>query len=979
MRTKKKYKYLTFSSIRKVIFIWVSHVLFLCSLANASYKSDDHALPSNREQESHRMIEREDSESEKLDFNKIKIKSRYEEYLSKYPQSTEKFTILFKKSLNLINQAENKILNSKEGLSKISELESAIKILNVIINTDLSSQPNEEINRIISSDALYFLAKSYDLKGESDKSKDILIELIEKYPSSSNHTEAAFRVAEYLYSKKDYKKSSKYYSEVLLDKTSKLFNNASYMMAWSLYKNSKYQQSAIQFKDLLDSLWESNDQSKKSSKLKDDAIRALALTLDQDAAFRNLSDAMKVLEKSNYESFVYRRLALLYENQKRYQDASEVYWLYSKKYPNDSIGFSFANYSNELLKGSGLKNLYIKDEERFINQYGKDSDFFSNLEPDKKIEASKTLEKKLLSVSEYHYKNSLVNKRYINAIHWHKKFLKNNPDSKFTGNVAYALGDLHEKSGDNESAYQVYFDLAYPKKNQHSESSAFSAFLIAKNLSSNESKKNQIDFNGLVENIDNRIRPKNQISSWTYKYYLNAYLLALEYPSHKNLEGTILSVTQTALKNKLWPMASSLSKYFMALKKVNLNSELKLKLAIMSAQTEFNQGRYRLAIKNYTQASNYKQLKIDRDDKTISQNEVEQQLIKSKFLLAKKLENNKSDKKEYIELYEELSVQDVNSDIKRKSYLSLIEENITSDELDKARSSISAFRKSFPTDPMQLTLATKMALIYEKNKDLRNAFEYMKYLYENSHDIEEKKSANWKLAQWKERQGDKEQAIRWYKKYYHSFSKPTAKNMEAQNKIQILYYDLSKKDGIYTQKRKFWLRKMISTYNKNKISKTDREKTLAAQATVSLADYSYGEFINKKISRPVAQSFRSKKKLMDKAIKLYKKSINFNIDTVNSHAYFHLAEMYGDLAKSMLDAPIPNDLPELEKEEYKVLLEEQAYPFEEKSIAIHEKNSQLTSNGFYNKSIEGSFKKLGSLLPVRYGKSEIELDYINEY
>jgi hypothetical protein len=51
-------------------------------------------------------------------------------------------------------------------------------------------------------------------------------------------------------------------------------------------------------------------------------------------------------------------------------------------------------------------------------------------------------------------------------------------------------------------------------------------------------------------------------------------------------------------------------------------------------------------------------------------------------------------------------------------------------------------------------------------------------------------------------------------------------------------------------------------------------------------------------------------------------------------------------------------------------LEEQAYPFEEKAIHIHESNVERVAQGIYDQWVQKSFSKLKVLDPGRYAKSE---------
>jgi len=56
----------------------------------------------------------------------------------------------------------------------------------------------------------------------------------------------------------------------------------------------------------------------------------------------------------------------------------------------------------------------------------------------------------------------------------------------------------------------------------------------------------------------------------------------------------------------------------------------------------------------------------------------------------------------------------------------------------------------------------------------------------------------------------------------------------------------------------------------------------------------------------------------------------------------------------------------VELEQYELAIEEQAYPFEEKAIQVHESNLKLMSRGVHNAWIEKSLQKLAKSRARRY-------------
>jgi len=66
----------------------------------------------------------------------------------------------------------------------------------------------------------------------------------------------------------------------------------------------------------------------------------------------------------------------------------------------------------------------------------------------------------------------------------------------------------------------------------------------------------------------------------------------------------------------------------------------------------------------------------------------------------------------------------------------------------------------------------------------------------------------------------------------------------------------------------------------------------------------------------------------------------------------------------------PASLADEEIEQYDILLEEQAFPFEEQAIDIFSANVMRTADGIYDDWVRKSFTRLAQLMPARYAKSE---------
>ena len=148
-------------------------------------------------------------------------------------------------------------------------------------------------------------------------------------------------------------------------------------------------------------------------------------------------------------------------------------------------------------------------------------------------------------------------------------------------------------------------------------------------------------------------------------------------------------------------------------------------------------------------------------------------------------------------------------------------------------------------------------------------------------------------------------------------------------------------------------------------------RTLAAKASLIVAKPTYDAFNSVRLTVPLKASLKIKKNLMQQALDAYGNSADYNVAEVATESTFQIARIYHNFSQDLFDSERPAELSELALEQYELLLEEQAYPFEEKAIEIYEVNSRRASEGIYDEWVIRSFEELAVLVPARYAKSEV--------
>jgi hypothetical protein len=171
--------------------------------------------------------------------------------------------------------------------------------------------------------------------------------------------------------------------------------------------------------------------------------------------------------------------------------------------------------------------------------------------------------------------------------------------------------------------------------------------------------------------------------------------------------------------------------------------------------------------------------------------------------------------------------------------------------------------------------------------------------------------------------------------------------------------------------RDYWLKEMVNADRAAGAARTDRSKALAAKATLTLAAPARDEFMRIKLVIPLKKSLAEKRKAMEAALKAYSQAADYQVAEVTTAATYESAELYRQLGKDLMSTERPNNLSKDELEQYNVLLEEQAFPFEEKAIQLHEVNTARVKDGTYDEWVQKSFAALAQLNPGRYAKVEI--------
>jgi TolA-binding protein len=283
-----------------------------------------------------------------------------------------------------------------------------------------------------------------------------------------------------------------------------------------------------------------------------------------------------------------------------------------------------------------------------------------------------------------------------------------------------------------------------------------------------------------------------------------------------------------------------------------------------------------------------------------------------------------------------------------------------------------AFRAAYPDHPLAEGLELRLATMFEELEDPRAAAREYVAVSNGSGDAQVRREALYRAAELYLALDDSGLAIEQFRAYASAYAQPADLRMEAAHHLETLYGFQGQDD-----ERRYWLRRLVEYRDASGPQTSERATWLAAGAQMELAEEARVRFEAVRLAHPLPRSLKAKQSALTESVAAYQKVAEYEVAEFATAATFRIADLYASLSRSLLDSERPAGLNELELEQYEILLEEQAFPFEEQAIAIHEINVRRSWSGVYDDWVRQSFAELGRLMPARFDKQELEVAYVD--
>ena len=803
---------------------------------------------------------------------------------------------------------------------------------------------------------LYQLARAYQLAGENDNSVNSLKTLVANYPNSLRSGDAAFRGAEGLYAAGKYDQAEPMYRAVLnLGKENSLYRPAEYKYGWSLYKQNKYEQALAVFLPILDRDLPAGDLTDPASVLSAtqtkgspyvaETLRVTSLSFAALGGGKAINDYFaKSGHDPRYYALLYSALGSALMERQRYTDAAETYSAFIARHTNHPLAPDFQTQVIEAYKKGGFNELAISAKETYVNLYAPGSSYWGATAPPAKVLAE--LRQDLSDLGSYYHAKAqqtpatevaLRQSNFLKAATWYKKTIEAFPNAPQTAATSMLCADALYDGGQTEAAAQQYTVTAYSYTgNAKAPEAAYAAIQAWQRLSHEVPENAQAA--ALRQSIDASLK------------------LADTFPQHPQLPSVLTRAAGDLYAIKDYPQTVVVAQRAM---QKPMSADLRREAQGVLADAYFAQQQYPQAEIAYAALL---PLMASTDAKRQTANE---QLAASIYKQGEAA-RAAGDLRTAAKNFQRVSSSAPGTSIQANSDYDAAAAFMTLQDWKNAEATLETFISRYPKNALAADADKKLAYAYQQdNRPLQASDVYTRIAARSTESTDTRRDAAWLSAQLSDQANATAASARSYEYYVSNFPQPLDRSMTARRRLADLAHNSSHDDAQYQR----WLHELVDA-DGNASTRTDVSKQMAAQASLELGQVAAARARTFALSMPVNKSLPKRKTATETAISNFEHAASYGYANVTTAATYEIGMVYRDFGRAVMESQRPSDLKGDALEQYNILLEEQANPFEEKAIATHETNLQRLRQGLWNDSIKKSVAALAELSPAKYGKRE---------
>lgn len=827
-----------------------------------------------------------------------------------------------------------------------------------LYNEILLSYPRRPGNEEI----LYQLAHGYLDDGNWESYIAILERLTREYPDGQFSQESYFRLGEYYYGTGQASKSVPYYRQVLKKDDFNFYDKALYKLGWVLFQGKDYEGAADKFLSLLERRKvtltpEGQEEIGEISIIEKDmvwdSIRNLVLLFDYMGGAERIANYFKVRGEQTFEPYIYRKLGDIYLATGRFSEAADIYEAFIKTNPYHEDAPVFHSKIVESYLRGNMLDLAFNSRIRLIETYRDDSIWYkSNRRGAQKrareiVQANKPLVKNdLFQLAKYHYARARASKKKEDideAITWLHRYPFNFPDDPESIELSFVLAEI---------LYEMeYYDRAATEYEKVAYQYGPSPFTMESGY-------------GALLSLEKIAKPAGEIradNEYIQRLGESSKKFAAAFPEDKRVPEVLLNATEVFYHlgdfEECRNMAQQLMHHRLSTEKDKYTAQRYIADSFVKEEA-YGKGEeeIRKAISLVPQS--------DRQDLPM----LERALAASQYKQAEGLKSQ-GKIKEAADAFRRVYESAPGTDI---APVALYDAGVLYLQNKAEGDAINAFQLLFlryPSSKYTPVAVSEWGEILESRGTYVSAAE----IYENASSVLEERSIRetllYKAIILYDKSGNVDAR---YNNYFRNFERFQTEFPDSQRLIELTFRAAANREALkdYATAKRFY-EKTVALQKRLGASASIENTLLAAKAQLILGDFKKKNYEYIKLVNPVEENLKKKEGLLKEALADYTAAARYRIADVTAEATYKMGEMFEHHRDAIMTSERPSELTSEQMEEYNFMLEEQAFPFEEKAIGIHEGNVRKTvEEGIYNGWVKKSYGHLASLVPAKYKREE---------
>jgi outer membrane protein assembly factor BamD (BamD/ComL family) len=804
---------------------------------------------------------------------------------------------------------------------------------------------------------LYQKARALDELGRVDEAVAVMERLIDQYPDSRHIDEVQFRRGEYYFTRKKWLKAEDAYSAIRrIGAGTEYYPLALYKLGWTFYKQDMLDEALGEFTGLLD--WAvANGHDLDHAKDEDEERRIADTYRVISLCFSNLGGP-EVVQKyfaehgaRDYEDRLYAHLAEFYFDKRRYQDAAKTYDAFVALHPLHRSSPKFSMRVVEIYTAGNFPKLVLESKKAFAATYGLQSEYWRHFDVKESPEVLAYLKTNLQDLAGYYhtlYQNAELEDdkpaNFDEAARWYRAYLASFPSDEGSPAINHRLADLLLEHQDFGEAAREYERTAYEYP-EHAQAAA-------------------AGYAAIYAHREDQKRASGDAQAAIRRQAVDSTLKFVErFPAHEHAAKVLGAAVADLYDMKDYAAAIANARklidgYPQAELEVRRNAWAVVANASLDtadyAQAEQAYGR----VLELTAADDPKRQAVFDDLAASIYKQGEQANAAGNFRAA-------------ADSFLRVAQAAPTSKIRPLAEYDASAALIHLSDWNGAAQVLESFQKEHPEHELHGDATKQLAYVYKQEGDsTRAADEYVRVAAQ-AKEPDARREALLVAGELYENANVTDRALAVYLDYVSQFPEPLETAVETRFKIA----GIRKRKGDEKSYREE-LRQIVKLDGAAGSGRTPRIRFLAAQSALVLTDEYWRRFDEVKLVQPFEKNLKEKKRRMDAALDAYGGLVDYEVASVTAAATFYMAELYGQFGKALVDSERPAGLGPADLDEYAKALADEARPFQQRSLEIHEKNVELMASGLYDPWIEKSLARLAVLQPDRYAKFEARTGWL---